>query len=148
MTISHSLFLSSLLIGCGPKQPPESNLSTPSPVDSTESTESTESTDTTPVILGALDKELIDETINTASAAITTCYQTDLANNSELAGKVVYKIVISKEGTVSKVSVKESSLQSPTTEECIAVAIQSLKFPEPAGGGIVIVSYPFIFSPG
>jgi hypothetical protein len=33
-------------------------------------------------------------------------------------------------------------------EGCIASRFMQFKFPEPKGGGIVIVSYPFIFSPG
>lgn len=30
-------------------------------------------------------------------------------------------------------------------EDCVARQIKKIRFPEPKGGGIVIVTYPFVF---
>ena len=152
MKTRYSLFLCfGVTIGCGSKQPPASNASaveeTTIESPSAEAQEES-STVATPVILGALDKSLIDKTISTATSRITHCYRKDLVDNPELAGKVVYKIVIDKDGAVSKAEVKETTLQAPKAEECIANALRRLTFPAPQGGGIVIVSYPFVFDPG
>jgi outer membrane biosynthesis protein TonB len=102
-----------------------------------------------PIILGALDKSLIDAVIKRNMRRIRYCYQRQLPKDPTLGGKIVVKFVISKDGSVSKASIRSSSMASPAVESCIANKVfRTLKFPEPKGGGIVIVSYPFIFSPG
>ena len=100
-----------------------------------------------PVILGALDKSLIDAVIKKHMNQIRYCYQRQLNANPRLAGKVVVKFVIAKDGSVSKASTKTSTLGSAAVEGCINGRFMRFRFPEPKGGGIVIVSYPFIFEP-
>lgn len=101
-----------------------------------------------PIILGALDKSLIDAVIKRNMAAIRYCYQRELTKNPNLGGKITIKFVIAKDGSVSKSDVKSSSMGNGAVEGCIADRFLKFQFPEPKGGGIVIVSYPFIFSPG
>lgn len=101
-----------------------------------------------PIILGALDRSLIDEVIKRHMNQIRYCYQRELTKNPSLAGKVVIKFVIAKDGTVSSASVKSSTMGNPGVESCISGRFMRMQFPEPKGGGIVIVSYPFLFSPG
>ena len=43
---------------------------------------------------------------------------------------------------------EDIALDSSAVEQCIVGRFMRMQFPEPKGGGIVIVSYPFIFSPG
>ena len=78
---------------------------------------------------------------------IRYCYQRELPKNPTLGGKVTVKFVISKTGSVSKASTKSSTLNNSAVEGCINSRFMRFKFPEPKGGGIVIVSYPFIFQP-
>lgn len=101
-----------------------------------------------PIILGALDKSLIDAVIKRHMNQIRYCYQRELTKTPDLAGKVTIKFVIAKDGTVSKAEASSSTLKSPSVESCITGRFRQFQFPEPKGGGIVIVSYPFIFSPG
>ena len=101
-----------------------------------------------PIILGALDRSLIDEVIKRHMNQIRYCYQRELTKNPSLGGKIVIKFVISKDGTVSKADVKTTSMNNGSVESCITGRFMRMQFPEPKGGGIVIVSYPFIFSPG
>jgi hypothetical protein len=101
-----------------------------------------------PIILGALDKSLIDAVIKRNMAAIRYCYQRELTKNPALAGKITVKFVIAADGTVSSATTKSSSMGNPAVEGCINGRFLRFQFPQPKGGGIVIVSYPFIFSPG
>jgi hypothetical protein len=101
-----------------------------------------------PIILGALDKSLIDAVIKRNMNQIRYCYQRELTKNPNLGGKIVVKFVIAKDGTVSSATTKASTMGSPAVENCINGRFMRFKFPEPKGGGIVIVSYPFIFAPG
>ena len=101
-----------------------------------------------PIILGALDKSLIDAVIRRHLNQIKYCYSRELTKNPKLGGKIVVKFVIAKDGTVSSAVKKSSTMNSPAVESCINGRFMRFKFPEPKGGGIVIVSYPFIFAPG
>ncbi|MCB9673012.1 MAG: AgmX/PglI C-terminal domain-containing protein [Alphaproteobacteria bacterium] len=101
-----------------------------------------------PIILGALDRSLIDAVIKRNMNQIRYCYQRELAKKPSLGGKIVIKFVIAKDGSVSSASKKESTMNSAPVEQCIVGRFMRMKFPEPKGGGIVIVSYPFLFSPG
>ena len=100
------------------------------------------------IVLGALDKSLIDRVIKRNMSQIRYCYQRQLSKNPSLSGKITIKFVISKTGSVSRASVKRSTMGNKAVESCIAGRFRRFKFPQPKGGGIVIVSYPFIFSPG
>ena len=101
-----------------------------------------------PIIMGALDKSLIDRVIKRHMNQIKYCYQRELTKNPNLGGKITVKFVIAKDGSVSKASTKKSTMGNSTVESCINRRFHRFKFPEPKGGGIVIVSYPFIFAPG
>ena len=100
------------------------------------------------IILGALDRSLIDEVIKRHMNQIRYCYQRELTKNPSLAGKIVVKFVIAKDGTVSSASKKNSSMNNAGVEQCVVGRFMRMQFPEPKGGGIVIVSYPFTFLPG
>lgn len=101
-----------------------------------------------PIILGALDKSLIDAVIKRHMNQIRYCYQRELNRDPSLGGKIVVKFVIARDGSVSKAETKTSTMGAPSVESCINQRFMRFQFPEPRGGGIVIVSYPFIFAPG
>jgi len=100
-----------------------------------------------PVVLGALSKEAIQEVILEHVTRIRFCYERELKARPNLSGKIVVKFVIAKDGTVSSADIKESTLDLPDMESCVLDVIRQMAFPEPKGGGIVIVSYPFLFRP-
>jgi len=99
-----------------------------------------------PIVIGALDKSLIDAVIKRNLNQIKYCYSRELTKDPTLGGKVVVKFVIAKDGSVSSADVKQGI--NGAVDGCIKGRFMRFKFPEPKGGGIVIVSYPFIFSPG
>ena len=100
----------------------------------------------TPIILGALDKSLIDAVIRKNMNQIRYCYQRELTKNPGLKGKIIVKFTIAADGSVSRASIKTSSMGNSAVEGCITGRFKRFKFPQPKGGGVVIVSYPFIFS--
>jgi hypothetical protein len=97
-----------------------------------------------PIILGALDRSFIDEVIKRHLNGIRYCYQRELQKNPTLAGKVVQRFAIGRDGRVTGAYTKASSLGSRVVEECIENRIWRIRFPE--AHGQVIVTYPFIFS--
>jgi Ca-activated chloride channel homolog len=100
-----------------------------------------------PIILGSVDKTQVDRTIKQHLAQIRYCYQKELNKNPALAGKVVVKFTIGADGTVTAAEIKSSTLNNETVEACICARFMRMTFPAPAGGGVVVVSYPFVFKP-
>ena len=100
------------------------------------------------ISFGALDKALIDAVVKRNMAQIKYCYQRELTKNPSLSGKVTVKFTIAKDGSVSSAMTKSSSMANPSVESCINARFMRFQFPEPLGGGLVVVSYPFLFSPG
>ena len=101
-----------------------------------------------PVILGALDRSLIDEVVKRHMNQIRYCYQRALTRSPDLSGKVTVKFVIGGDGSVSSAKVRRSTLHDSAVETCITNRFMRFSFPEPKGNGMVIVSYPFVFSAG
>jgi TonB family protein len=60
---------------------------------------------------------------------------------------VAVAFTIDAGGSVSEATVTESTLGSQAAESCILSRIRRWKFPEPKGGGVVAVTYPWLFSP-
>jgi len=96
-------------------------------------------------VSGKLDKELIQKIIRRNMPQIRWCYQQGLQKNSNLEGKVVVNFTISSVGKVIQTAIKQSTMHNDEVEQCVLSKISRWKFPEPKGGGIVQVNYPFIF---
>ncbi len=100
------------------------------------------------VILGGLDKSVIDAMIKRHLRQIRNCYESELTRgNPKIRGRVMTRFVISASGRVSRAAVTATSLKSARVERCLTGVIKRIQFPEPLGGGVVEVSYPFVFSP-
>lgn len=97
------------------------------------------------IVEGGLSKEEIGRVIRRYLSQIKYCYEKELTRNPNLAGKVVTSFTIGGTGKVTDCDVAETSLNDPTVEDCVVKIIKRIQFPTPKGGGIVLVSYPFIF---
>jgi hypothetical protein len=100
------------------------------------------------VMVGNIDKALIDEVVKRHLSQIRYCYQRELVHNPALGGKIVVKFTIGSDGLVTSAAPRTSSLGNSAVEQCIAGRFLRMSFPAPMGGGMAIVSYPFLFSPG
>jgi hypothetical protein len=98
----------------------------------------------TPMVLGSLDKELIRRVIHAHRNEIRYCYERALTANPGLWGKVTVNFIIGGNGGVQSSKVKETTMNNAEVEGCIVQKIKMWKFPEPKGGGIVVVTYPFV----
>jgi TonB family protein len=102
-------------------------------------------TSSDPIVMGSLDKELIRKVIHANRGQIRYCYESQLSRFPKLTGKVSIKFVITGAGTVSTSQVAQSTAGNAEMEACIAGRVRTWQFPKPKGGGVVVVTYPFIF---
>lgn len=100
---------------------------------------------TTSSILGSLSQDEIQEVVNRHISQIQFCYERELTSQPLLTGKVDTRMVIGVDGSVSSATVTGVD---ENIEACVEGVLRQMQFPAPAGGGIVMVSYPFVFSPG
>ncbi len=98
-------------------------------------------------VVGGLDKDVIAKIIRSHQNEIKYCYETELNKNPSLAGKVAVAFTIDPAGGVAEANVTETTLNSSAAEACMLSRIRRWKFPEPKGGGVVAVTYPWLFSP-
>ncbi|MBL8933798.1 MAG: adventurous gliding motility protein GltG [Archangium sp.] len=102
-------------------------------------------TSSEPTVMGSLDKELIRKVIHANRGQIRFCYESQLNRFPKLDGKVAVKFVISASGAVATSSVAQSTVGNAELEACVAGRVRTWMFPKPKGGGVVVVTYPFIF---
>ncbi|QSQ26867.1 TonB family protein [Pyxidicoccus parkwayensis] len=98
-------------------------------------------------VVGGLDKDVIAKVIRRHQGEIKYCYESELNKDPSLAGKVAVAFTIDPTGAVSDANVSETTLNNSKAEQCMLSRIRRWKFPEPKGGGVVSVTYPWIFSP-
>jgi hypothetical protein len=95
-------------------------------------------------VRGSLDKEIIRRIIRRHLNEVKFCYERELMHKPDLYGRVMVQFTISGLGAVVASVVQNSTMNNPGVEQCIAGAVRRWEFPKPQGGGIVIVSYPFV----
>ncbi len=95
-------------------------------------------------VRGSLDKEIIRRIIRRHINEVKFCYERELVKNANLIGRVMVQFTISGNGTVAASAVQASTMNNPPVETCIAQAVRRWEFPKPQGGGIVVVTYPFV----
>jgi hypothetical protein len=100
----------------------------------------------TAVVMGSVDKELIRKVIQDHAAQIRYCYEQQLAVNPRLQGKISIKWVINGDGSASSAQIDRSgtTLDDDKVHECMMSRIVSWQFPKPKGGGIAVITYPWI----
>ncbi len=98
------------------------------------------------VVMGSIDKELIRKVIQDHAAQIRYCYEQQLAINPRLQGKVAIKWIIQADGSGTNPQVDHSAttLEDAKVHECMMSRITSWAFPKPKGGGIAVITYPWI----
>lgn len=101
----------------------------------------------TTTVIGGLSKDVIAKVIKRHQNEIKFCYEQELQKTPDLSGKVAVLFTIDPTGSVSEANVSESSMGSANAENCMLARIRRWKFPEPQGGGVVTVTFPWIFKP-
>ncbi|MDX9724044.1 MAG: AgmX/PglI C-terminal domain-containing protein, partial [Myxococcota bacterium] len=98
-----------------------------------------------PEVLGSMDKRIIQKVVNQHRQRLRHCYERELLTHPELSGKIVLKWVIQPTGDVSSVQLLETTMNNQSVENCVTQVVMRFRFPETKGGGLVIVTYPFVF---
>ncbi len=96
-------------------------------------------------VLGSLSRDEIEDVIGQHLSQIQYCYEKRLLSDPALSGKVTTRIVIGADGSVSSAT---ATGFDDDLDACLEGVLQRMQFPAPAGGGIVMVAYPFVFAPG
>jgi hypothetical protein len=99
-----------------------------------------------PDLHGALSKEIIRREIGRHINEVRFCYESQLISQPDLQGRVAIKFIISPTGAVMNAAVDQTDVGSLKVESCIAAAVRRMTFPAPEGGGLVVVTYPFLLS--
>jgi len=95
-------------------------------------------------VRGSLSKEVIRRVVRSHMNEIKFCYEQQLAQRPDLAGRVSVQFIISPSGAVQSSSMAGSTLANATAEQCMVRSVRRWAFPAPEGGGIVVVTYPFM----
>jgi TonB family protein len=99
------------------------------------------------VVRGSLDKEIIRRIIRRHINEVKYCYEQELVRKPELGGRVSVQFTIAATGQVVASVLQNSTMGNIRVENCVVQAVRRWEFPKPLGGGIVIVTYPFAFTP-
>jgi metallo-beta-lactamase class B len=101
-----------------------------------------------PPVIGSLDKEVVRGVIRGHVPEVKECYERELTKMPDLFGQVWVEFTIAASGEVVESKVLEkSTTRHAAVEACTAAAVRRWRFPKPVGGGIVIVTYPFVLVP-
>jgi metallo-beta-lactamase class B len=75
------------------------------------------------------------------------CYEQELSKKPDLAGRMMVQFTIAATGQVIASVLQNSTMGNARVESCAVEVVRRWQFPKPLGGGIVIVSYPFVLTP-
>ena len=96
-----------------------------------------------PTVEGALSKSVIRRVVGQHRREIRHCYERALKRDPSLEGRVEVQFTISPSGTVVAALVQKTTLDDTSTEACVNRMIRRWSFPNPKGGVVVVVTYPF-----
>jgi len=101
----------------------------------------------TPTVLGGISAGAVTTAIGERMEEIDHCYAVEREKKPDLAGKVLVRFVITKNGTVRSAATKSTSLRDEATEKCVIEQVTVARFPPLQTGEMAIVHYPFVFPP-
>jgi TonB family protein len=97
-------------------------------------------------VTGMLDKEIIRREVRRHMNEVRYCYNEGLTRKPALEGRLVVHFSVAPTGQVIAAVPQSSTLGMPSVDECVVTAVRRWQFPQPTGGGLAMVSYPFQFS--
>jgi hypothetical protein len=99
-------------------------------------------------IFGDVDKTSFKAVIKHRTSALQHCYNTALRTQPDLAGKMTFTISVSVMGSVTKVSIEEDTVGSPSVASCARAKIQGWRFPSEGAEEGADVTFSVVFSGG
>jgi hypothetical protein len=95
---------------------------------------------------GRLPPAAIQQIVRSHYGAFRSCYESALAKDPRMEGRLTVRFVIDAEGRVTNPGIPENSLPDCDAVRCVRDHFRPLTFPKPEGG-IVTVLYPIRFAP-
>lgn len=96
---------------------------------------------------GFCKKSNIESTVRRRAGAIRACYEQRLQVKKELKGKLTIRWTINVEGGVDNAAATQDTIGDSETTNCVLRTLRRMRFDKPEGG-ICVVQWPFVFSPG
>jgi TonB family protein len=96
-------------------------------------------------VTGSCERTVIAKVIGRHANEVRYCYETELNKDPNLQGKVGVTFTIDPTGGISDASVNQTTLNNNNVEQCILTRVKRWKFPEPKGGGVCVINYPWVF---
>lgn len=97
-------------------------------------------------VVDNIDKRDVASVIHRNLPRFKHCYEHELNAYPDLRGKVAVRFMIGPVGSVLESNVQESTMDSSAVESCVVNVMKTLKFTAPKGGGVAVVTYPFVFA--
>lgn len=92
-------------------------------------------------------REVIRTVARANSADVAHCYEAELGANPYLSGSVVVHFEIGPNGHVIATRVQDTDFPELAIGSCVSAVAAMWKFPRPADGEAIEVTYPFEFQP-
>ncbi len=96
-------------------------------------------------VTGSCERAIIGKVISRHANEIRYCYEVELNKEPNLAGKIGVSFTIDPTGAVSDANIAQTTLNNNNVEQCVLTRIRRWKFPEPKGGGVCVINYPWVF---
>jgi hypothetical protein len=97
---------------------------------------------------GSVSKAAIRDVIDSHIGEVRSCYERTVLAYANRSARVVVKFALNSAGGVFAIQVLAGDSPLHNLHCCMLRAIARWQFPAPDGGGIVIVTYPFVFQSG
>lgn len=97
----------------------------------------------TPPVRGSLSKAQVQTVIRENIAGVRRCFEQAMGGRRG-TGRLVIHFLIRPDGGVRNVDLAANDSPWPDLPCCVADVIRQWTFPAPDGGGVVIVTYPFV----
>jgi outer membrane biosynthesis protein TonB len=93
---------------------------------------------------GGLTRDQVERVVRAHRAAIQYCYEKELQRQPSLSGKVELYWLIKANGTVDRIKVAVSTLESRAVEGCMERQVRNWQFPR-SDSETIVQSFPFFF---
>ncbi len=94
---------------------------------------------------GGLTKDDIRKALAENRRAIRNCYERSLLVKKDLQGRLTLKWRISPAGSVTAIGIQNSSLKSPSMDQCVLEIVKGIQFAQAPNKQPTTVIYPFVF---
>lgn len=99
-----------------------------------------------PEVTGSLSPDIVRRVVRRHLNQVRYCYEVALRQTPGLEGEIRVSFTIVADGSVSATNVAANTVGSPELAACIASRPRTWLFPQPEGGGTVVVNQTLVFA--